>query len=442
MGLRKLHKCCLVVVIFAFGLWQIVSWSHSLAYAEANAAATPVTSIDSANNTSRDQPDESEKTHSDRPKNREESVRAIVSHLGLSEGAVIADIGAGGGRDSWVFAKIVGETGTVYAEEIFENKVESLASEAKKKGLSQVRAVLGRSDDPCLPANTVDFAFTCHVYHHFAKPRQMLRGIWRALKPGGHLVVVDRRLGTLRDWVPRHLREKKHYWIAETTVVREAREEGFAFADCAEQCWHEKDHFVLVFQRPEGSRSPGVDPDVFQPISVEDCRHLFFPCNCGYQQPVFVALGEARELIAPILEHSSGEGLDIVLEEWATQKEERPALPGGVSLPSALTQNGDLNLGDVPIDVVFFLDSYHLLFHGKTLLAKIHEKLTPTGCVYVLDRRAEQPLSRREASHRRKIQPETVKQEMAEAGFSLWFRGPQVARDRFLLIFGKSLPES
>ena len=103
-----------------------------------------------------------------------------------------------------------------------------------------------------------------------------------------------------------------------------------------------------------------------------------------------------------------------------------------------LTKDGDPNLPDEPIDVVFFVDSYHLLFHGKTLLAELHEKLMPTGRIYVLDRRAKKPLSRREASHRREIPPETVEQEMAEAGFRLWFRGPRLARDRFLLVFGKA----
>jgi len=422
----KLRECLLVAAVFAFGL------PHTSAWVGARATAQPAAYCDSS--------EDSAKGGSAKPKSREESVRAVVSHLGLGEGAAIADIGAGRGKDTWVFAKIVGETGTVYAEEITDNMVKSLQSEADKKGLSQVRPVRGGSDDPCLPSNTVDLAFTCHVYHHFAKPREMLRGIWRGLKPGGYYVVVDRHLGTLRDWVPRHMREKKHYWIAETTVVREAREEGFAFAGCAEQCWHEKDHFVLVFQRPKGPEEPGTDPDPFLPVSVEKCQHLFLPLTCPYKQPVFVALGQARGLMAPILEHSSGDGLEIILEEWATQKEERPALPDGVSLPSVLTQNGDPKLPDAQIDVVFFLDSYHLLFHGKTLLARIHEKLAPNGRVYILDRGTKEALSRREASHRRKIQPTTVEEEMAEAGFSLWFRGPRVAPDRFLLVFGKSRP--
>ena len=70
------------------------------------------------------------------------------------------------------------------------------------------------------------------------------------MRPGGYLVIVDQRRGTLRDWVPRYEREKRHYWIAETTVVREAREEGFIFTEYAEEFWHEEDPFVLVFQRP------------------------------------------------------------------------------------------------------------------------------------------------------------------------------------------------
>jgi len=372
---------------------------------------------------------------------RAKSLRGLAAHLGLAKGSAVADIGAGNGQDSWTFADIVGEKGTVFAQEVVESKVKSVEKKAKEKGLSQVRAVLGRADDPCLPAASADLAFMRYVYHHFSKPREMLRGIWRGLKPGGRLVIVDKQLGTLQDWVEREVRAKKHHWIAETTVVREAREEGFAFAECAEECWQGKDEFVLVFERPEGMESPGQDPDPFSPLQVGQSGQLFLPIGEPYQRPVFVALGEGRKLIAPILKKSSGQAVEIVLEEWATQKEERPPLPPEVSFPSVLTEKGDPRLGPEPIDVVFFLDSYHLLFHGKTLLAKIHERLSPTGCVYVLDRAAKTPLARREASHRRMIQAQTVKQEMAGAGFSLWFEGPRPSSDRFLLVFGKTQPD-
>lgn len=370
-------------------------------------------------------------------KQRAAYVRALVANLGLGEGATIADIGAGNGRDTWVFASVVGPTGKVYAEEIAEDKVKTLRQEAQQRGLTQVQAVLGRDDDPCLPSGAVDMAFMHHVYHHLSKPREMLRGIWRALKPDRYFVVVDQRRGTLQDWVPREERAKKHYWIAETTVVREAREEGFYFVRCAEDVWPGKEQFVLVFQRPKALSLARGDPDPFLPLPLEKTQRLFVLPSGQFLRPVFIALGEARQLIKPLLQESTGDGLDVVLEEWATQKTERPPLPKGVSLPSVLTERGDPHFSPEPSSAVFFLDSYHLLFHHETLLAKIREKLTADGRVYILDRKSPEPLSRRESSHRRKISPDTVIQEMTKAGFQLSAELPAPAPDRFLLVFAK-----
>jgi len=377
----------------------------------------------------------------ERAKKRADALARLASRLGVGQGGVVADIGAGGGQDTWVFAELVGPTGKVYAEEITDSLVKSLRAEAQRRKLPQVCAVLGRDDDPGLPAGSVDLAYMRLVYHHVFKPREMLRGIWKALKPGGHFVVVDQRRGTLRDWLPREQRAQKHAWLAETTVVREAREEGFAFVACAEDCCDVPEPFVLVFARPKDMKEPGRDPDSFQPLALDKLAPRLLPLTDPYQHPVFVALGEARQLMRPVLKRSAGKGLEIVLEEWATQKTERPPLPPGVSLPSVLTDQGDPRLGSEPTSVVFFLDTYHLLFHQKTLLAKLRERLAPNGCVYVMDREAKEPLPRREASHRRRIQPQTVKEEMAAAGFVLWFEGPRPAADRFLLVFGKVRPD-
>ncbi len=372
-----------------------------------------------------------------RPKDREASVRAIAARVGLGPGGKVADIGAGKGADSFVFADIVGPEGAVYAEEIGEGMVKSLKQEADKRQVPQVQAILGRDDDPCLPADMLDLAYIRIVYHHFTKPREMLRKIWTALKPGGYLVVVDRQRGTLRDWVPREQRGPKHFWIAETTVVREAREEGFLFDSCPDDCWFEKEAFTLVFRRPAASTSQaGRDPDALQPLAEQPALAALVPAGTQYQRVALIALGPARALIPSILEKSQAQAVEIVLEEWATQKAERPPMPEGAAWPAQLTDLGDPNLGPEPLDAVFFLDTYHLLFHGPKLLGKLRERLTDDGCLVILDRQAEQPLSRREASHRRQIQPEVVKQELEAAGFILRSEAPPPAADRFLMVFG------
>lgn len=372
------------------------------------------------------------------PQLRAKSLRAIAERLGVGPGSVIADIGAGKGRDTWIFADIVGKDGRVLAEEITEKNTQAIEKEVKKRKLPQVQVVLGTPTDPLLPRRSVDMAFMHYVYHHVSKPRQMLKGVWRSLKPGGYFVIVDQRLGTLVDWVPRADRAKKHFWIAETTVVREARENGFAFVDYAEECWHAKDTFVLVFQRPAALDAPDRDPDSPSAIAPSAVRLLLPAAGKAYKRVAFVALGEGRKLAASFLEASPCDAVDIVLEEWATRKDERPPLPKNATMPSLLTEKGDPGLGPEPLDAVFFLDTYHLLFHGPTLLAKLRERLTKSGVVYVVDRQAPKTISHREASHRRMIAPQTVKQEMTRAGFTLLRAGPRPAKDRFLLIFGKA----
>jgi predicted methyltransferase len=370
---------------------------------------------------------------------RDDSLRAVAKQIGIGPGCVIADIGAGDGQDSWLFADIVTGAGKVLSEEIEEAKTKAIEKEAAARKLTQVTAVLGKPEDPGLPANSVDMAFMHLVYHHLSQPREMLQAIWKSLKPGGKFVVIDQRLGTLMDWVPRADRAKKHFWIAETTVVREAREQGFAFLECAEQCWYEKKAFVLVFQRPEGVESPDRDPDAMCsiPASVVEQLLPIAGDKDKYGHAAFIALGEGRSLIQPILKATGAEGVDIVLEEWATRKDERPPLAAGLNLPSKLTDQGDPGLGNESIDAVYFLDSYDLLFHGPALLAKLNERLATNGRVYVLDRPAMREVSRREASHLRMIAPDTVKQEMAKAGFKLVRECPLPDCGRFLLVFGR-----
>ena len=372
------------------------------------------------------------------PQVRVKSLGQIAQHLGIDQGSVIADIGAGAGRDSWVFAQIVGNAGKVYSVEINPSQVKSLKVEAENRELPQIQPILSRTDDPCLPLDSVDMAFMHNVYHHVTEPQPMLQGIWQGLKPGGYLVVVDQRLGTLIDWVPREQRGPKHFWIAETTVVREARENGFRFVEYAEPLWYAKEAFVLIFQRPEELQVPDRDPDPLSPIAADTVQQLLPETGQTYQRVAFIALGPGRELIGPYLAAHPCQAIDIVLEEWATRKDERPPLPPGVELSSVLTDRGDPQLGAEPLDAVYFLDTYHLLFHGPTLLSHLSQRLTDSGRIYILDRQAPSVIPHREASHRRMIAAETVQQQMHEAGFTLVREGTKPAEDRFLLVFQKS----
>lgn len=170
MRFGKVVHGYLAPMIFVLAISSVMPHGPGLVRAKMNIAAEQVTHQQPAEKSADSLAEESTRPESARPKNRAESVRALVSYAGLGKGAVIADIGAGNGKDTWVFAEAVSETGRVFAEEIGEDMVQSLKDAAEKKSLSQVAAVLGRSDDPCLPADSIDLAYMNRVYHHFAKP--------------------------------------------------------------------------------------------------------------------------------------------------------------------------------------------------------------------------------------------------------------------------------
>ena len=171
---------------------------------------------------------------------------AIVATLGLRSGMAVADIGAGTGLFLEPFARSVGLEGRVYAVEISPRFLEHLRDRAEREGLSRAQVVTGSERSPELPAGAVDVAFVCDTYHHFAYPQSMLANLYRALRPGGALVVIDfeRIPGVTRDWVLGHVRADKQ------TFRTEIESAGFVFEKEAE-IEGLVENYLLIFRRPE-----------------------------------------------------------------------------------------------------------------------------------------------------------------------------------------------
>jgi ubiquinone/menaquinone biosynthesis C-methylase UbiE len=118
--------------------------------------------------------------------------REITRAVGLRPGDAVADIGAGTGLFTQLFAEQVGPTGTVYAVDIAPAFVKYLAEQAKKHGRERVaKTVLNTPDSAELPPGSIDVAFLYDTYHHFEHPEKMLASIHRALRPGRRMVVID-----------------------------------------------------------------------------------------------------------------------------------------------------------------------------------------------------------------------------------------------------------
>lgn len=117
--------------------------------------------------------------------------------LGIHAGSAVADVGAGGGYFTVRLAARVGVKGKVYAEDLDDTTLLQIRQSAEKETLAPVLNNQGSQEDPRLPERSVDAALVVDAFHEFTHPDAMVAGIFRAIKPGGRLGVIDRtaRLG-------------------------------------------------------------------------------------------------------------------------------------------------------------------------------------------------------------------------------------------------------
>jgi ubiquinone/menaquinone biosynthesis C-methylase UbiE len=110
----------------------------------------------------------------------------------LAPDHVVADIGAGSGYFAFRIARLVPQ-GRVLATDIQPEMLQMIEQRKREEGVTNIETLLGRIDDPMLPANSVDAVLLVDAYHEFSHPFEMLQGIYQALKPGGKLVLVEYR---------------------------------------------------------------------------------------------------------------------------------------------------------------------------------------------------------------------------------------------------------
>ena len=142
---------------------------------------------------------------------------AIVAACEIEVGDTVADVGAGTGLFSRLFSKAVGENGWVYSVDISPRFLEHINRAAAENNIDNITSVLCAENSVNLPPNSVDVFFICDTYHHFEYPKSTLASIKKALKPDGHLILIDfeRIPGKTRKWTMGHVRGGKEVFRGE-----------------------------------------------------------------------------------------------------------------------------------------------------------------------------------------------------------------------------------
>jgi ubiquinone/menaquinone biosynthesis C-methylase UbiE len=177
-------------------------------------------------------------------------VERLAAWLEVQPGARVADLGAGDGTFTVALARRAGSSGHVYAIEIEDEQLEDIRQAVAEAGLSNVTVVKGETSRTNLPGGCCDVLFSRVVYHHLTEPAAINTDIFRAVRPGGRLMIIDFEPGGIMDWLGRPETADRHggHGTPKETVVREVTAAGFQLMRGPES-WRGRTYATL-FRRP------------------------------------------------------------------------------------------------------------------------------------------------------------------------------------------------
>ena len=116
-------------------------------------------------------------------------IKRRVRGFGIQEGMTVVDYGCGPGRYTTVFAELVGESGKVYAADIYELAIEAVKKKIEKRNLRNIEPVLVDGYNSGLPDNVADLVCAIDMFFTIKNPTEFLKEIKRITKSDGVLVI-------------------------------------------------------------------------------------------------------------------------------------------------------------------------------------------------------------------------------------------------------------
>jgi ubiquinone/menaquinone biosynthesis C-methylase UbiE len=185
----------------------------------------------------------------------ERKTAQMIAALDVHEGSIVAEMGAGSGGRSIDMAKAVGASGRVYSTELGDDRLRNLRNAIEKSGAKNVTVLPAHVSQTNLEEGCCDALFMENVYHHFEDPAAMNASIFRTVKPGGRVAVMDfppRGGGEAKE--PKDRDENPTHGVKSSTVQAELERAGFEAVRVEKV---NEDGFLVIVRKPATTSARG-----------------------------------------------------------------------------------------------------------------------------------------------------------------------------------------
>ena len=146
-------------------------------------------------------------------------VNVAMDVMGIEQGMIIGEAGAGFGFFTFPMAQRTGPSGKVYANDINNRFLAQIRNRCATESISNITAVLGEVSDPLFPTDDLEMVVIIHAFHEFTQPVAWLENLKKYMKSGSTLAILDRdpdRYGAMH-----------YHFLSREKVVAYLTEAGF-----------------------------------------------------------------------------------------------------------------------------------------------------------------------------------------------------------------------